>query len=220
VRRLAIVGVLLVLAGLGVWAARQAGPWTKARPGAAPPLAVLTSSAHPELAVPAGGCGPARVVDGVPVGWQASQTGAVSAAAAYAKVMSAPWFLTDRDRRHRAIALIATPEQAASLTASQDLLADGLAGVGTPREGLTTALLGWRVEAFPADSARVVLWAVVVDGPETGLLPSATWATTTMQLAWAGGDWKLVSAQTAPGPTPPPGGGATSSFRGFVDVPA
>jgi len=179
------------------------------------------------------------LVDGVPVGWDASRAGAVGAAAGYAKTMSTRWFLTDQDRRHRAVGLLATPEQAANLTGSQDLLAAGLLGgslgpllsSGRARSVLTTALLGYRVEAFSARSARVALWAVVVYGAETGLLPGAAWTTTTMELAWVGGDWKLASTLTAVGPTPPqPDGDADGSlgelvatartFRGFTDVPA
>ncbi len=182
-------------------------------------------------------CGPARWIEGVPVGWEGSRAGAVSAAAGYAKTMSTIWFLTDRDRRHRAVKLMAATDEAANLTGSQDLLAAGLLGGplgpalggGGVRAVLTTALLGYRVAAFSARSARVALWAVVVYGAETGLLPGAAWTTTTMELAWVGGDWKLASAVTAQGPTPQADGGmedsggelvaAAKAFRGFTDVP-
>jgi len=202
-------------------------------------LAVLAPSATVPPLVAAGRCGPARWVQGVPLGWEASPAGAVSAAAGYAKAMSTAWFVTDRDHRHRAIALMATPGQAADLVASQDRLAAGLLGgpLGSALGGnsdagalLTTALLGYRVEGFSARSARVALWAVVVYGAQVGLLPGAAWTTTTIQLAWAGGDWKLASAVSVPGPDPQPGSGgadgtpaelvaAARTFRGFTDVP-
>lgn len=200
---------------------------------------MITSSGVVRLPPPAGGrCGPARRVEGVPVGWDASRAGSVSAAAGYAKTMSTLWFLADRDRRHRAIQLMATPDRAATLTASQDRLAARLLGGplgsalrdGGARGVLTTALLGYRVEAFSARWARVALWAVVIYGAETGLLPGAAWTTTTIELRWAEGDWKLTGAVTAPGPNPQPDGSAAGSsaalvavartFRGFTDVPA
>jgi hypothetical protein len=201
-----------------------------------PPLAVITAPASVQPATPTGRCGPARWVDGVPTGWEDSRAGVVSAAAGYAKTMSTMWFLADRDRRHRAISLLATAEQAATLTASQDLLAaellDGPLGPALANNGaravLTTALLGYRLEAFSARSARVALWAVLVYGAATGLLPGAVWTTTTMELARADGDWKLTSAVTREGPTPQSGGldvapgelvAAAKTFRGFTDVP-
>jgi hypothetical protein len=172
------------------------------------------------------------------MGWAPSRTGAVAAAAGYAKTLSALWFLTDRDRRHQAIRLLATPGQMAGLTASQDRLADQLdVLLGSGQDGgaehsvLTTALLGYRVDAFTAGKARVALWAVVVHGSEVGPSLAPAWTTSTLDLEWIGGDWKLASATTAPGPgpVPQPDAGlvgapaslitAASTFRGFTDVP-
>jgi hypothetical protein len=236
--RLALAGVLLVLAGLGILAIRRpASPAHTAAPDP-PRLAVITPGAGGQPPMPTGSCGPSRWISGVPMGWALSRTGAVAAAAGYAKTMSTLWFMTDRDRRHQAIRLLATPGRMASLTASQDHLADQLAVLlGGPDGGgnhtvLTTALLGYRVDSFTGDKARVALWAVVVHGSEVGASLAPAWTTSTLDLAWIGGDWKLASAMTAPGPGPvsqPDAGlvGAPASlitaartFREFTDVPA
>jgi hypothetical protein len=237
--RLALVGVLLVLAGLGIVAVRRPVSPARTAPPDSPRLAVITADAGGWSPVPTASCGPSRWISGVPMGWAPSRRGAVAAAAGYAKTMSSLWFLTDRDRRHQAIRLLATPDQMAGLTASQDRLADQLdvlLGSGPDRGGqhsvLTTALLGYRVDAFTGDKARVALWAVVVHGSEVGPSLAPAWTTSTLEVEWTGGDWKLASAMTAPGPGPvaqPDAGlvGAPASlittartFQEFTDVPA
>jgi hypothetical protein len=174
----------------------------------------------------------------VPLGWAPSRSGAVAAAAGYAKTMSTLWFLTDRDRRHQAIRLIATPDRRAALTDSQDRLADQLGALlgggsdpGAKRSILTTALLGYRVDSFTGAKAQVALWAVVVHGSQTGPSLAPAWTTSTLDLEWTSGDWKLASATTAPGPGPitQPDDGlvgtpanlitTASTFREFTDVP-
>jgi hypothetical protein len=153
--------------------------------------------------------------------------------------MSALWFLTDQDRRHQAIRLLATPARTSSMIASQDRLAQQLGpmlggGSGGPSNGavLTTALLGYRVDSFTGGGARVALWSVVVHGSDVGPSLAPAWSTSTLDLEWIGGDWKLASATTAPGPGPvlQPDAGligapaslitAARSFQEFVDVPA
>ena len=238
-RRAALAGVLLVVAGLGIVLAvrRPASPAATGKPDG-PQLAVINPATEGAPPVPTGNCGPSRRIGGVPMGWAPSTSGAVAAAAGYAKTMSALWFLTDQDRRHQAIRLLATPDRAASLTASQDRLAGQLSallgsgsGGGADHAILTTALLGYRVDSFTGARAQVALWAVVVHGTEVGPSLAPAWTTSTLDLEWTGGDWKLASATTAPGPGPvaQPDEGlvgapaslitAASTFREFTDVP-
>jgi hypothetical protein len=224
-----VVGVL-VAAAIGVLLGRAlcpAGrPPAQAQDG---PVLVVADSGGTTA-------GPAQVVDGVPSGWARTRPAAVAAAAAYAKVLSAPWFLTDQDRRGRAIARMAAPEAAARLRASQDATAGALGrspfGAGLARAGvaslLRTSLLGYRVEAYQPQAATVAVWALVVFGNDGGLAPQALWATSTVRLRWAG-DWKLVEVGTVLGPTPvhgqatpsPPGEllRAAESFTEFTDAP-
>jgi hypothetical protein len=231
--------VLLVLAGLGIVLAVRR-PVSPAATGKldGPRMAVITPGTDAAPPVPVGSCGPSRRIGGVPLGWAPARSGAVAAAAGYAKTMSALWFLTDQDRRHQAIRLLATRDRAAELTASQDRLAGQLGALlGSGSGGaanhvvLTTALLGYRVDSFTGAKARVALWAVVVHGSEVGPSLAPAWTTSTLELEWSGGDWKLAAATTAPGPGPvaQPDDGlvgapaslitAASTFREFTDVP-
>jgi hypothetical protein len=164
--------------------------------------------------------GPARWVAGVPVGWPQTEQGAITAAAGYARVLSALWFLADTDRRRRAVAAMASPEALPGLQAAQDQVAGGFArgpfGAGLARPGvrsvLRTSLLGYRVDRYASTDAEVVLWAVVIYGNDGGLVPQALWATSTLRLRWTG-DWKLVGTVTVPGPVPVQGQ-ATPSIVG------
>lgn len=184
-----------------------------------------------------GEVGPSGWVDGVPVGWVPTRQGAVAAAAAYGRVLSSSWFLTDAARRDRALVAMATPGSLAGLQSAQRGMASAVAtgsfGLGLGRHAvasvLTTGYLGYRLERYREhDSARVALWAVVVAGNDANLPPQALWGTSTLLLRWAG-DWKLEGAQTVPGPvpvysqaepsTPADLVAAIRDFEAFADVP-
>ncbi len=185
----------------------------------------------------AGEVGPSSWVDGVPVGWVPTREGAVAAAAAYGKVLSSGWFLSDAARRDRALVTMATPGSLAALQSAQRGLAAAVAagsfGSGLGRHAvasvLTTGYMGYRLDAYQEhESARVRLWAVVVAGNDANLPPQALWGTSTLVLRWAG-DWKLEGAQTVPGPVPIYGQvepstpadlvAAIRGFEAFADVP-
>jgi hypothetical protein len=159
------------------------------------------------------------------VGWSQSEEGAIGAAAGYARVLSALWFLGDRHRRRQALAAMAIPEALPGLQAAQDQVATGIArgpfGAGLARPGvrsvLRTSLLGYRVDRYASTDAEVALWAVVIYGNDGGLAPQALWATSTLRLRWAG-DWKLVGTVTVPGPVPVQGQAAPSAVRELMDV--
>jgi hypothetical protein len=171
------------------------------------------------------GGAPARWVAGVPVGWPQTEQGAISAAAGYARVLSALWFLSDADRRRRAVAAMATPEALPGLQAAQDEVARGIAqgpfGAGLARPGvhpvLRTSLLGYRVDRYAPTDAQVVLWAVVIYGNDGGLVPQALWVTSTLRLRWAW-DWKLVRTVTVPGPVPVHGQATPSAVSELVQA--
>jgi hypothetical protein len=168
---------------------------------------------------------PGRRPGGVPVGWSQSQQGAVGAAAAYAVVLSADWFLSDQKRRHQALAAMAAPEALMGLQAAQDEVAAGVArgpfGVGLARQGvrsvLRSSLLGYQVERYERSHAQVAMWAVVIYGNDGGLAPQALYGTSTLRLRWAG-DWKLVEAATVPGPIPIQGQASPSPAGEMVDA--
>jgi hypothetical protein len=198
---------LIVAAAVAVLAsALVVRPWS--RPSAAPTTAVRDEAV---LICDSAGIAalPARWVAGVPVGWPQTQQGAVGAAAGYARVLSAEWFLAEAGRRHRALGAMAAPEARLGLQAAQDEVAAGIArgpfGAGLARRGvrslLRTSLLGYRLDRYTQGDARISLWALVLYGNDGGLTPQSLYATSTLRLRWTG-DWKLVEAATVPGPVP------------------
>jgi hypothetical protein len=234
---LALAATLLIVGAIALAARRQATPTSSTSLGR-PGMAVVTPGTNGGP-TPGESCGPHGRVDGVPLGWAPSQAGAVGAAAAYAKTMSTLWFLSDRDRRHAALHRMAVPREVEGLIASQDRLADELdlaLGAGRGDQGrhaaLITALLGYRVDQFADTKARVALWAVVMHASDVGGSMAPAWSTSTLDLEWIGGDWKLAKAITTagPGPVSQPADGlvdappdliaAARSFREFSDVPA
>jgi len=212
-RWLIAVAVVAVVAGGLV-----AQPWSG--PGPAAPTATVGDGAVVICDSAGIAALPARWVAGVPVGWPHTRQGAVGAAAGYARVLSAGWFLAESGRRHRAVAAMGAPEALLGLQAAQDEVAAGIArgpfGAGLARRGvrslLRTSLLGYRLDRYTPGEAQVALWALVLYGNDGGLAPQSLYATSTLRLRWAG-DWKLVEAATAPGPVPVQGQ-ATPSAAG------
>jgi hypothetical protein len=212
---IAALAVAVVAGGLVV------RPWSQTSP--AVPNALVGTA----VVVDSAGIGgaPARWVAGVPLGWPQTEQGAIGAAAGYARVLSALWFLGDTHRRRQALAAMATAEALPGLQAAQDQVATGIArgpfGAGLARPGvrsvLRTSLLGYRVDRYMPDDAQVVLWAVVIYGNDAGLAPQALWATSTLRLRWAG-DWKLVGTVTAPGPVPVQGQATPSAISQLIDA--
>jgi hypothetical protein len=161
-----------------------------------------------------GRVGPKRVQHGVGVGWARTQHGAVAAAANYTKVLSSTLIL-DQAKRRLAIGTLAAPEAASQLQKTFDQavasLVKGLgvtagAGDGTARVLLRAVPVGWRVEQYGGDTAKVAIWVTSVGGSlggAQGPVPVREgWGTTTVTLRWAGGDWKQVASTTAEGPVP------------------
>jgi hypothetical protein len=219
-RRWLIATVVVALLAGGLLVARS---WN--RPG---PVAPAAEARHGTAVVidSAGiSAAPAHWEAGVPVGWPQTEDGAISAAAGYARVLSARWFLTDTDRRHQAVAAMAAHDALPELQAEQDQVAAGMAsgpfGAGLARRGvrsiLRTSLLGYRVDRYSPTAAEVALWAVVVYGNDGGLVPQALWATSTMRLRWAG-DWKLAGAVTVPGPVPVHGQATPSGVHELIQA--
>jgi hypothetical protein len=229
--RYALVAALVAGAVAVIWLGRPPPPLRR-------PLAVQAAPALADSARITGDVGPVRWVDGVPVGWAPTRQGAVAAAAAYGRVLSSRWFLTDAARRDRALTLMAAPGSLAALQTAQGGLAKAVAsgpfGVGLGERGvasvLTMGYLGYQLDAYREhDVARVALWAVVVAGNNANLPPQALWATSTLTLRRVDNDWKLEGAQTVPGPvpvlsqvepsTPADLVAATQRFEAFADVP-
>jgi hypothetical protein len=218
-----LLALVLFLGGLLVGRATTRG--TAAGPVGTPATTTATAEqaapATTTPAAPAAGAeraatsqvGPRDVKGGVPVGYQRSRQGAVAAAANYATVLSGSTML-DRAKRRAAIQALAAPEAVGRLQREWDqaaaLLGKGL-GVTGGNAGDGSVLLravpvGWRLEAYTRDRAKVAIWVTSVlgalDGSPDGVPVREAWGTTTVELRWVDGDWKQLKATNTDGPRP------------------
>jgi hypothetical protein len=177
-----------------------------ATPGTAADAPTAAATATKEI-------GPRRVENGVKVGYAHSREGAIAAAANYTTALSSDLIL-DPARRKAAIDTLAAPEAKARLqkTFNQAVasLRSGLGVTGAADDGAQVLLrgtpVGWRVEEYSDRAARVAIWVTSVGGSiggTDGPVPIREgWGTTTVDLRWAGGDWKQVDSTTTDGPVP------------------
>lgn len=139
-----------------------------------------------------------------PDGFARSEAGAVSAAAAF---VTSGQMLLDVDplAAEKAVRAMAAAETAdaqvvetlAKLAAARDALREG-----TGRIRYAQAVLAWRLDSYSPTRARVAVWNVGVLS-RTGIAPpQASWATSTFDLVWERGDWRLRSETIAAGPAP------------------
>jgi hypothetical protein len=220
-----LLAVVLFLGGLLVGRATTrttaAGPpaaaattaVTQAQGGVATPGTAATTPQAQAGTAATSQVGPRRVVDGVPVGYQHSEQGAVAAAANYAKALSSELIL-DRRSRRVALAALAAPQtlarQQRALDQAVSSLAKGLGVSGaSPADGtvlLRAVPVGWRLEEYTRDRATVALWVTSVagslNGPSGGVPVQEGWGTTTVRLRWTDGDWKQLESTTVPGRAP------------------
>ena len=82
-------------------------------------------------------------------------------------------------------------------------LRDQLAGGSGPVRYLQ-AVLATRVVAFTPDRARVSVWSVGVLSRKGAVEPQAGWTTSTFDLVWERGGWRIWSETIEVGPTPAP----------------
>jgi hypothetical protein len=88
--------------------------------------------------------------------------------------------------------------------------------------------LGWRIDVTSHRTTTVAIWTVGMVAGSTGAVPP-DWSTTVCELQLAGGRWRVSSARTTTGPTPPgvavsPSAAqqfarTASSFHPFTDAP-
>jgi hypothetical protein len=222
---MALLALVLFLGGLVIGRAsmtRDRAGATAAPATTAP--AVTATPAPGETATPgtaaaategaaASRVGPRRFVEGVGVGYARSQQGAVAAAANYSSVLSSALIL-DTARRRAAIDTLAAPEAKAGLQKTFDQavasLRKGLGVTGADTDNVQVLMranpVGWKVDDYRDGTARVAIWVSGVTGSIGGTGPPVPiregWGTTTMNLRWVKGDWKLVDSTTVDGPLP------------------
>jgi hypothetical protein len=178
------------------------------------PVAAATpgTATAPAEAAASSRVGPRRFESGVGVGYAHSSQGAVAAAANYTRVLSSDLIL-DTSSRRAAIDALAAPEARSRLQKTFDQavvpLRQGL-GVGDDASGSAQVLLratpvGWRVDSYDSETAKVAIWVTSVGGSIGGTVPAPIregWGTTTVTLRWVDGDWKQVASTTTDGPVP------------------
>jgi hypothetical protein len=152
--------------------------------------------------------GAARSLAGVAVSFPDSPAGAAQAVATYQRAFASPAILREGVLRSR-IEAVATPDYAATMLAANSpgaaRLAAGPIGVGVRRgvQTLYSAIpIGYRVESFAPDRARVLTWGFTLLGNASSVEPAAYFGLTHTELVWTDGRWRIAETRGGFGPTP------------------
>lgn len=153
---------------------------------------------------PSASPGPTATEAGMPVGFSGDQDGAVAAATAYTVVLGGP--LLFDDGLSDALAVAATEDARADLeeqfTQGAQLLTERL-NLDNAEVVAKTAPAGYRIDHFEeGGEATVSVWAAGLMIAGNAPIPPG-WTTTTVELVWADGDWKLDGLTSTDGPQPP-----------------
>jgi hypothetical protein len=192
----------------------------KSEPAAAATGTAGTASAAPSatsatsVTVPYSAGQATDSADGVPVGYPHTSAGAEAAAANYVVAFNSA-DMTRSSARDVLVNDIADPAIAATLQGQFDAAyaqidhTYGLSSTGDAPDGQTfverAAPVGVSLVSDNGGSATVSVWVVTLAGlAGTGSqhAVSEDWATVTVTLSWADGDWKWFSFQTSDGPAP------------------
>ena len=165
------------------------------------------SSGGDRAATPAK-AGAARSLAGIPISFPDSPRGAAQAVAAYQRAFASPTVLRRGVLQSR-IEAVATPDYAATMLAANspgaERLATGPVGAGVRRgvQTLYSAIpIGYRVESFEADRARILTWGFTLLGNASSVEPAAYFGLTHTELVWMEGRWRIAETRGGFGPTP------------------
>lgn len=191
-----VVGIGVVSMVTGVALANAVSSRGGAGPSIAPASAASLTAEQ--------GTGPADTSDGMPSGFARTREGAIAAAAAY---VTTGQRLLDLDpitaeRAARRMAANAFADRFAADTMTQLRTARETLAGGSGPIIYRQAVLAHRVEAFDSHRATVAVWNVGVLTREGVAPPQAAWATSTVDLVWEHGDWRIWSETIVPGPAP------------------
>ncbi|MFE2294331.1 hypothetical protein [Streptomyces sp. NPDC059452] len=152
----------------------------------------------------------------IPSGFAHDEQGAQSAAANYSVALVSDGMF-DKERRHQISEAVYAPDVAAARRDDLDkvysqesfLTSIGLNPDGKAPEGLTFISranpVGTKVEKYLGDTATVAVWYSALFGlaGEGSKNPvSESWYTTTYELKWVDGDWKVTDFTQKDGPVP------------------
>lgn len=185
-------GIFVALLGCAAILVHVGRPSTQAPPASSSP------------SVSTGQPGPNE--DGAPAPTAEAQDteGAVAAALSYAAAPQAWLYLSDGEIRS-AIAAITTPN------AAHRIANDVVQEVGASRSELAEAAgpvwwivhpLAWRVDKFRQTEATISVWTFSLLSAADVAIPQTEWTTTTLDLEWVSGGWRIASVSDTLGPTP------------------
>jgi hypothetical protein len=158
-----------------------------------------------------------RTVNGVPVGWDHSEAGAVGAATNYTAALASSELMFDAGRRSAAVETVAAPQyldrlrgdledQAKVIAASFFGMKDAdqaLAQVQASKVVFQTIPVRYRLDSYDGANAQVTIWQTGVGGyQDSSLPPQEAWGMTTVRLQWIDKDWKETGATVTDGPVP------------------
>ncbi|MEU9125027.1 hypothetical protein AB0C96_35190 [Streptomyces sp. NPDC048506] len=153
---------------------------------------------------------------GIATGFAKTEQGAQSAAANYAVALNSDGMYKN-ESRHAIVDTVYAPSVAASRKngldkAYSDAAALGRAGLkpdGTVPKGMTfvsrATPVGTKIESFKGDTAKVSVWYSALfglAGARSQNPVTESWYTSTFDLLWTGGDWKVSNSTQKDGPAP------------------
>ncbi len=149
-----------------------------------------------------------RMQAGVPVGFPDTPSGAASAVAAYERSFASPSILRPGVLRRR-IEAVAMPDYAATMLATNSpgerRIAAGPIGQGLA-DGTQTLYaavpIGYRIESFTPQRARVMTWGFTLLGNASSVEPAAYFGLTHTELRWHEGQWRIAQTRGGFGPSP------------------
>ena len=145
---------------------------------------------------------------GIPVGYPDTRQGAAAAVAAYERAFASPSILRAGVMRDR-IEAVAMPDYVEAMleanTPGRERIAAGPIGRGiaTGLQTLYAAVpIGYEIEAFSRQRARVLTWGFTLLGNASAVEPAAYFGLTHTDLVWSGDRWRIAQTEGGFGPTP------------------
>jgi hypothetical protein len=191
-------GVFVVLVAAAALLVRLGQPTPSSDQESPPPSAISTTTTDPGS--PSGSSGRPAATEG------RDEAGATAAAVAYA---TAPqeWLYMSDDEVQAAVAATATP------TAADRLGTEVVDEIAAARAELVDSAgpvwwivhpLATKVDAFTPAAARatVSVWVVAFLSAADVAVPQTEWTTTTFDLEWSAGGWRVAAVTESVGPTP------------------
>jgi hypothetical protein len=147
------------------------------------------------------GPGPTREVNGVPVGYARTETGAVSAATNFDLLSGRDDLLSLRSLT-AAMQTFAAPSWKAEAADQAKNGYEYIVNTYGKDVDVSASVLRYHVAKFTPESAAVRLWTVSVASGSKRPTVEEVWAVVTLDLAWVDGDWRVDGMESAVGPAP------------------